>query len=361
MLKYSSIKKIMFNFQPETAHSIAECGLKTISSISYLKNLIEKKLFTKDPLLKQDLFGVTFENPIGLGAGFDKNASMLDATKMLGFGFTELGTVTPRPQPGNPKPRMFRYPKVNSIQNAMGFNNIGSIKFMENLEKALPFSYPVGINIGKNKTTPEEYAIEDYRLLLKRFDSYADYFVINISSPNTPNLRNLQNKTFIKELFNNIKEITSKPVLLKIAPDMDEKTAVALSKCAVENGADGIIATNTTIDYSLIHGCRNFGGLSGEVLNNKSLKIFKAVAKELFGKTILISVGGISNAEQAYERIKAGASLIQIFSGFIFQGPCINKKINSELIQLLKKDGYCNIKDAIGSDYKSKENKSEEN
>ncbi|QOP41514.1 quinone-dependent dihydroorotate dehydrogenase [Sulfurimonas marina] len=352
MLNYNSIKPYLFKFQPENAHHIAEFVLR-LPNISQLPfNSFLESHFINDEILNQELFGRTFLNPIGLGAGFDKNATMIRGIQTLGFGFTEIGTVTPKPQPGNPKPRMFRHVEEETIQNAMGFNNDGAYKVVQRLKERYPFSTPIGINIGKNKVTPENEAISDYTHLIKAFNGLGDYFVINISSPNTPGLRDLQNEEFITELFKEAKALTDMPILLKIAPDMTKEDAVALTKLAVEKGADGIIATNTTIDYSLVKNPKDIGGLSGAVLKQKSFEIFEAIAKELYGKTTLISVGGIDSAEEAYRRIKAGASLVQVYSAMIFHGPDLIMNINKGLIELLKADGYNNITEAIGADRK---------
>lgn len=352
MLNYDSIKPYLFKFEPETAHHIASFVLR-LPNISQLPfNSFLESHFINDEILHQELFGRTFLNPVGLGAGFDKNATMIRGIQTLGFGFTEIGTVTPKPQPGNPKPRMFRHVEERTIQNAMGFNNDGAYKVVHRLKERYPFSTPIGINIGKNKVTPENEAINDYTHLIKAFNGLGDYFVINISSPNTPGLRDLQNEAFISELFKEAKALTDMPILLKIAPDMTEEDAVALTKLAVEKGADGIIATNTTIDYSLVENPKDIGGLSGAVLKEKSFKFFEAIAKELYGKTTLISVGGIDSAEEAYRRIKAGASLVQVYSAMIFHGPDLIMNINKGLVKLLKADGYTNITEAIGADRK---------
>jgi dihydroorotate dehydrogenase len=276
----------------------------------------------------------------------------------MGFGYTEIGTMTPRPQDGNAKPRLFRFVKDQSIQNAMGFNNKGSYFVANNLKKIYPFSTPIGASIGKNKHTADNQALDDYEILIKKFEKISDYLVVNISSPNTPNLRDLQNEKFIKAVFALGNKITKKPILLKIAPDMDSKTAILLCQTAIENGASGIIATNTTQDYSLLQGAKGFqeskafGGISGAVLSEKSYQLFKEIGKELYDKTVLISVGGISDANDVYRRIKAGASLVQILSGFIFKGPSMCKNINNDLIKLLKADGYTNITQAIGADFR---------
>ena len=352
MINYETIKKIMFNFEPETAHHIASFGLKALPYCRTINNYMTEKNFVDNSILTQEVLGIKFHNPIGLAAGFDKNADMIKAMPALGFGYTEIGTMTPRAQPGNDKPRLFRYPESESLQNAMGFNNEGAFKVIQNLKKVYPFAIPIGASIGKNKVTPENEALDDYETLIKGFKDICDYLVINISSPNTPNLRDLQNEEFIKAVFSMAKSLTDTPILLKIAPDMEQQTAITLCKTAVDAGADGIIATNTTNDYTLLPNPQDFGGISGKVMSEKSYNLFKAIAAELHDKTTLISVGGISDAKDAYRRIKAGASLIQIYSAFIFQGPSMCKNINEELIALLKADGYNNISEAIGADYK---------
>lgn len=353
MFNYKNLKKVLFLFQPETAHNIAELGLRALPKCRIITNYLTKRNFVSDPKLAQEIFNVKFINPVGLAAGFDKNCTMVKSMPALGFGYTEIGTMTPRPQDGNPKPRMFRYPKKNSVQNAMGFNNEGAHAVLKNLQKVYPFVLPIGVNIGKNKTTPEEYALSDYKTLIKKFEKTSDYIAINISSPNTPNLRDLQNEEFITALFEMAKELTNKPILLKIAPDMQAQAAINLCKTAVDAGAAGIIATNTTIDYDLLPGCKDFGGLSGEVLSQKAYELFKEIANELFDKTVLISVGGINSAQEAYKRIKAGASLVQIYTGMIFEGPSTIKNINEGILELMKKDGYSHISEAIGADLKN--------
>jgi len=349
---YQTVKKVLFNFDPETAHTIAGLGLKTLAYAPSLLRLLKNHYFVTNSILEQNLFGVKFANPVGLAAGFDKNGEYITATPTLGFGYTEIGTITPRPQEGNPKPRLFRLKEERSIQNAMGFNNRGCDYMVKQLNKLYFFDYPIGINIGKNKVTPEDKAIDDYEALLKTFKDYGNYIVINISSPNTPGLRDLQNEKFIKELFKMAKGITNQPIFLKIAPDMEADDAINLCKSAVEAGASGIIATNTTIDYSLTPNAKDFGGISGTLVREKSFKLFQAIAKELYGKTILISVGGIEDATDAYRRIKAGASLIQVYSMLIYNGAKMIKDINEGLTELIKADGYSNITEAIGADYR---------
>ena len=352
MFNYETVKKIMFNFEPETAHSIAEYGLRTLPYCRMINNYMVERNFINDEMLSQEVFGVQFQNPIGLGAGFDKNATMVKAMPALGFGYTEIGTMTPKPQKGNAKPRLFRFPEQESIQNAMGFNNHGAFEVISNLKKVYPYSIPIGASIGKNKLTAENDALSDYETLIRGFKDHCDYLAVNISSPNTPNLRDLQNEEFIKAVFGLAKSITDKPILLKIAPDMESETAITLCQTAIDSGADGIIASNTTQDYSLLPNPKDFGGISGSVLSDKAFDLFKEIGRELHDKTTLISVGGISDAKDAYRRIKAGATLIQILSGFIFKGPSMCKNINEELIELLKADGYTHISEAIGADFK---------
>ncbi len=352
IISYSALKNLMFKLEPETAHNLASIALRTISALPPLHRYLSDKLFVSDPRLRQNLFGREFANPVGLAAGFDKDADFIRSMAALGFGFTEVGTVTPRPQSGNPKPRLFRLIDERSIQNAMGFNNKGSYHMIKRLKKERFFDYPIGINIGKNKTTHEREALKDYKTLFKAFRDYGTYIVINISSPNTPGLRDLQNESFIREVFHIGRSITDKPILLKIAPDMEADQAIALCESAVDAGAAGIIATNTTVDYSLSQEAKDFGGISGELLREKSYKLFRAIAEKLHDKTILISAGGISTAEEAYRRIKAGASLVQVYTGFIYEGPALPKKINEGLIKLLRADGYSNISEAVGADWR---------
>ena len=361
-LNYQSIKKILFKLQPETAHTLASVGLRLLKHCPPALRYFKNRYFYTDPILEQEIFDRKFLNPVGLGAGFDKNGQYILSTPALGFGFTEIGTVTPIPQSGNPKPRLIRLKSEESLQNAMGFNNRGADYMLEQLQKLYFFDYPIGINIGKNKITPESIALRDYKQLFEIFKDQGDYIVINISSPNTPGLRDLQNEEFVRDIFAIAKEQTDKPILLKIAPDMSIKNALALCRTAVKAGAAGIIATNTTIDYDLSTDPdkKDFGGISGKLLSEKSYELFKAIAQDLYGKTILISVGGIDSAEEAYRRIKAGASLVQIYSAFIYHGPKLLRDINEGLAQLLKRDGYKHISEAMGADLNKVKNSSDE-
>jgi len=350
-MQYETLKRFIFKLDPENAHHLIDLLSQYLVNPSVtIQNILSSKYQFNEKILTQHIFGTTFKNPVGIGAGFDKNATMVPLLASLGFGYVEFGTFTPLPQEGNPKPRLFRYPEQNSIQNAMGFNNDGMQKIQKRVKELYPYKIPLGANIGKNKNTSQKDAIKDYEKLIVAFDTICDYLVINISSPNTPGLRDLQNEKFIKEIFTLAKSKTQKPVLLKIAPDLSPKSAISLCESALKYKADGIIATNTTIDYSLLKDAKNFGGLSGEVLKKKSYKLFKEIAQEFYKDTTLISVGGIDSSQEAYKRVRAGASLVQIFSALIFKGPSLAYKINKGMSELLKKDGYNHISEAIGAD-----------
>ncbi len=348
MIKYSSFKKVLFLLNPETAHSVAEFFLVLFAKINIIKRFFVRRYFVDDEVLHQNIFNQLFKHPIGLAAGFDKNATMISGAYMLGFAYTEVGTVTKVPQSGNEKPRLFRFQELNSLQNAMGFNNKGADTLQNNI-KNTTLDIPVGISIGKNKTTKDGDTMDEYLGLIKKFKNSCDYIAINISSPNTPALRDLQNEIFIKELFGKATSMTAKPILLKLSCDIDKKKAIKLCRTAIKFGCSGIIATNTSVEYGLLDGAKDFGGISGQVIKDKAFELFEAIAKEFYGKTLLVSVGGISSAQDVYKRIKAGASLVQIYTSLIYQGPQICKDINSELIVLLKKDGYNNISQVIGA------------
>lgn len=347
---YDVIKKIFFKFEPEVAHKIAEYTMRSSFIFPGILSFTANKFCYEDNILKQNLLGMDFYNPIGIGGGFDKNGTMIKPLASLGFGYLEFGTFTPKSQIGNHKPRLFRLIEEESIQNAMGFNNEGSKKIYANISKIYPFALPIFANIGKNKITENKDAISDYIQCVKDFKTTCDAFVINVSSPNTTNLRDLQECDFIKTLFSELKNITNRPILFKISPDLEHKKAIEICSCAVDSGASGLIISNTTTDYSLSKNAKQFGGISGKLLTQKSKDIFKAISKELFGKTILISCGGIDSANEAYERIKLGANLIQIYTSFIFKGYGVVYDINKNLASLLKQDGFNHISEAIGID-----------
>ncbi|HEF3808701.1 TPA: quinone-dependent dihydroorotate dehydrogenase [Campylobacter jejuni] len=352
-MAYEMIKPLLFKLNPEYAHALVEYSLRTLSaSFPGALSFLAHKYIVDDESLRQNLLGLDFNNPVGLAGGFDKNATMIRPLSALGFGFLEVGTFTPKPQEGNEKPRLFRLVKQESIQNAMGFNNEGAEKIALRLAKTYPFVLPLGVNIGKNKITPNDKALEDYFTLFRDFKDLCDYFIVNISSPNTKNLRELQNDDFLNTLLEEAKKITSKPILIKIAPDMKIDDALNLCENAIKKGADGFILANTSVDYSLLDNNRTFGGISGKLITEKSGIFFKEVAKILFGKTLLIASGGIDSADIAYERIKNGANLVQVYTALIFKGPSLVKNINQNLIELLRKDGFLHISEAVGVNLK---------
>lgn len=334
---------------PEDAHDWAIRGLRAVGATPLGAGL-SRVLEVRDPRLRQDLLGTTFPNPVGLAAGFDKNAVAIHGLGALGFGFLELGTVTPRPQPGNPRPRIWRHREQMSLRNALGFNNQGMEAAAARLERVHPFKVPLGVNVGKNKDTPAKRAHEDYLTQLRRFDGHCDYFVINISSPNTPGLRDLQEVESVRGLLEAGVGITSLPILVKLAPDLEEAAAVRLSRAAVEAGAAGVVLTNTTIDYSLVPDAEPVGGLSGRVLRQRSYRMLQTVAAELFGRALLVSVGGIDSAAEAYARLCAGAHLVQVYTGLVYRGPELVRRINRGLLELLDRDGHASVGQAVGRD-----------
>ena len=351
---YPALLRLLFRLDPETSHEIGLGALRAAQRVPGAGAILSRQYRVDYRInaapLRQTLFGHEFVNPVGLAAGFDKNAQAVRAIPALGFGFAEVGTVTPLPQPGNPRPRLFRHPAEHSLQNALGFNNAGMAAMRRRLARVHPAPIPLGINLGKNKATPPERALDDYETLIRGLHDLADYLVVNLSSPNTPGLRDLQNEEFLRTLFGLAKGITARPILVKIAPDLEPGAAVALSEIAVDAGAAGVIATNTTIDYSLLPGARDFGGLSGRVLREKSFRIFEAVAKALFGRAVLISVGGIDSGAEAYRRIRAGASLVQVYTALVYEGPGLPRRINEELLRLMERDGVKGMAEAVGAD-----------
>ncbi len=303
---------------------------------------LEALLRQKVPSKPVTCMGLTFKNPLGLAAGLDKNGECIDALGALGFGSVEIGTVTPRPQPGNDKPRLFRLVEAEGLINRMGFNNLGVDNLVENVKKA-HFDGVLGINIGKNKDTPVEQGKDDYLICMEKVFPYAGYIAINISSPNTPGLRSLQYGDALDDLLAAIKNQQQRlsqkhhkyvPVAVKIAPDLSLEELIQVADSLVRHNIDGVIATNTTLDRSLVQGmkyCDETGGLSGRPLQLKSTEIIRLLSQELQGRLPIIGVGGIDSVIAAREKIAAGASLIQIYSGFIFKGPPLVKEIVTHL------------------------------
>lgn len=337
------IKPFLFSFNPEKAHHITFFLLKKILSIPFAKKLMAAFFVTKSSKLSKNVAGLHFPNPVGLAAGLDKNAIMVDELACLGFGSVEIGTVTPIAQPGNDKPRLFRLPKDNALINRMGFNNDGARAAASRLNTRKNKNIIIGGNIGKNKITPNENAIEDYLLCFNDLYHAVDYFVVNVSSPNTPNLRELQEKAPLTNLLsalqkeNKTKEI-QKPIFLKIAPDLTDTQLQDIVDIIIETKIAGVIATNTTISrdnlVTPLQEIQNIGagGLSGKPLTERSTLIIKFLRDKLPKSIAIIGVGGIHSAQDAIDKLNAGADLIQLYTGFIYEGPILIKKINKRIL-----------------------------
>lgn len=334
----SFIRPLLFKFDPEEVHHFTFKSLRVLFRIPGISNLLRKKYLVEDVRLEREVFGIKFKNPVGLAAGFDKNAQLYKELDSLGFGFIEIGTVTPKPQEGNDKKRLFRLKEDNAIINRMGFNNEGveaAVKRLKSNKNVL-----IGGNIGKNKSTPNEEAVNDYLICFDALFEYVDYFVVNVSSPNTPNLRELQDKEplmhLLQTLQNRNKErISPKPILLKIAPDLTDSQLMDIIDIISQTGIAGVIATNTTISREgLTSEQRNeMGGLSGKPLKARSTEVIRFLSKNSNNSFPIIGVGGIHSAEDALEKLRAGASLVQLYTGFIYEGPALIREINERILQ----------------------------
>ena len=348
----SVVRPLLFKVSPETAHEFGIEALKIGLGSKPARNFLTKKLAV-EPFENLERFSLKFKNPLGIAAGFDKNGIVVNQLAALGFGFTEVGTVTFNPQKGNEKPRLFRLPEDQALINRLGFNNQGTPTVIERLKNLDP-NCVLGVNIGKNKDVPNEEAIENY---LKSFDlahTVADYIAVNVSSPNTPNLRELQKaenlEELLKELQKRNKELSAKPLLVKIAPDLNNSEIEAITDIALRLKLSGIIATNTTISRENLKTKTNeTGGLSGKPLQEVSNEVIKKIFKYSNGKLPIIGVGGIFTAEDAFEKIASGACLIQAYTGFVYRGIYFARDINSGLQKILREKGFGNLDDAVGS------------
>lgn len=323
---YALSKPLLFRLDPECSHEL------TLNSLKWLGRGSGKLFPPVPPCAPRKVMGLTFVSPVGLAAGLDKNAAYIDGLAGLGFGFLEVGTVTPRPQPGNPKPRLFRLPQAEGIINRFGFNNLGVDNLIENVKRAT-YKGILGINIGKNFDTPNEHAVDDYLICLRKVYPYASYIVVNISSPNTKNLRQLQERDALAGLLAALKSAQAElanehgryvPIALKIAPDLDADQVSEIASLLLAHKMDGVIATNTTLSRDAVAGlphAEEAGGLSGTPVKSKSTMVIRQLAQHLQGHIPIIGVGGILNGEDAQEKIEAGASLVQVYSGLIYRGP----------------------------------------
>jgi dihydroorotate dehydrogenase len=337
------LRPLFFLFDPEKIHHTVFSLLKAIGKIPGVLALVSRLYVVHDKALERKLFGITFKNPVGLAAGLDKDAKLIDELACFGFGFIEIGTLTPKPQPGNDKPRLFRLPLDKALINRMGFNNGGALEAAHRL-KNRKSSVIVGGNIGKNKITPNENAFDDYVQCFHVLYPYVDYFVLNVSSPNTPGLRELQEKEPLRKLLMDVIDLSKskpayKPVLLKIAPDLTSTQLDDIVEILKETHTDGVIATNTTISreglntpLDVVHKIGN-GGLSGKPLTTRATEIIAYLRKALGNDYPIIAVGGIMSEQDALDKLAAGANLVQIYTGFVYEGPAVVKRINKTILK----------------------------
>ncbi len=339
---YKVIRSILFLFDPEKVHYFTMKMMHITLKIPGMKALWSKLYVVQNPVLKRELFGLSFDNPIGLAAGFDKNATMYNDLAYCGFGFIEIGTVTPLGQEGNPKPRLFRLKRDSGIINRMGFNNDGVDAAVEQL-KMRKTKLIIGGNIGKNKLTPNEEATSDYVIAFEKLFPHVDYFVVNVSSPNTPDLRSLQEKEPLTKLLQTLQDLNAKkesrkPILLKIAPDLTNEQLDDIIEIVMDVNLDGVIATNTTISREGLQTDSKTvseigaGGLSGKPVRNRSTEVINYLSSKSNKAFPIIGVGGIHSAEDAIEKLEAGADLLQVYTGFIYEGPSLVKRINRALV-----------------------------
>lgn len=338
---YKLIKPVLFQYDPENIHHFVTGGLRIANRIWGVKSLLKSNFEVIDSRLEREVMGLKFKNPVGLAAGFDKNAELVEELAEFGFGFIEIGTVTPLPQPGNEKPRMFRLPADEALINRMGFNNQGVDVAAERLRHIKRDGLIIGGNIGKNKITPNEEAVSDYIKCFDRLFDVVDYFVVNVSSPNTPGLRELQEKEPLKNILNtlqqrNRKNDISRPILLKIAPDLSDAQLDDIVEIVQETKIAGVIATNTTISRESLKSAETLtsqtGGLSGKPVRERSTDVIRYLSEKSNRSFVIIGVGGIHSAQDAIEKLEAGASLIQVYTGFIYEGPGIVKRINEGIL-----------------------------
>jgi dihydroorotate dehydrogenase len=332
------IRPLLFCFDPEKVHYFTFSLIRFLNKIPGFSALFQSFYEVNDARLKREVFGITFKNPVGLAAGFDKDAKLYQELSNFGFGFIEIGTLTPVGQEGNPKKRLFRLKEDNAIINRMGFNNGGVKEAVERLKKNK--GVLIGGNIGKNKVTPNEEAVKDYEICFEALFPYVDYFVVNVSSPNTPNLRELQDKKPLTELLQTLQDKNNtkpnqKPVLLKIAPDLTDEQLLDIIDIVNETKIAGVIATNTTIsrDGLQSENKSEMGGLSGKPLTKRSTEVIRFLSEKSNRSFPIIGVGGIHSAEDAIEKLNAGASLVQLYTGFIYEGPALVKAINKNILE----------------------------
>ncbi len=342
----SLVRPLLFRYDPEEVHHFSFKSIKRLSKLPLFSKLSRKRYHLKHPRLKRTLFGIEFPNPVGMAAGFDKDAKAFREFSDLGFGFIEIGTLTPKPQEGNPKQRLFRLPKDQAIINRMGFNNGGVDAAVERLRAnpapGQPGHVIIGGNIGKNKNTPNENAVDDYVICFNKLFDHVDYFTVNVSSPNTPGLRELQDRKPLTHILQTLQDLNNakpsrKPILLKIAPDLTDDQLLDIIGIVADTKIDGVIASNTTIERKDLKSPNSLqqemGGLSGKPLRDRATNVIAFLHDNSNGAFPIIGVGGIMTAQDAIDKMRAGASLVQLYTGFVYEGPAILKAINEQIVE----------------------------
>jgi dihydroorotate dehydrogenase len=355
---YRLLRRLLFSVDPERIHTVVFAVLRALTGPRLLRRGLLRWLGAADPILASTVFGVRFPGPLGLAAGFDKDGTGLNTWGAMGFGYAEVGTVTAQPQPGNPKPRMFRLPDDRGLLNRMGFNNHGAGELALRLCRSTA-DVPIGVNIGKTKSTPPEDAVADYAESARLVGPLAAYLVVNVSSPNTPGLRDLQAVESLRPILAAVRAETTTPVLVKIAPDLSDTDVDEIADLAVELGLAGIVATNTTVsrDGLLTRDVTELGagGVSGAPVARRSAEVLRRLHSRVGDRLVLISAGGIESADDAWERIVSGASLVQGYTGFIYGGGLWAKHIHDGIAQRLRQGGFATLADAVGSATRSEQ------
>lgn len=351
-MSYRAVRRMMFLVPAERIHTLVFAGLRLLTAAAPARSALHRRLAAHDPVLASTVFGVRFPAPLGLAAGFDKDGTGLKTWGALGFGYAEVGTVTAYPQPGNPAPRLFRLPVDRALLNRMGFNNHGAQALAARLARHSR-DVPIGVNIGKTKLAPPELAADDYRASARLLGPLADFLVVNVSSPNTPGLRDLQSVDALRPILAAVRSETSTPVLVKIAPDLSDAEIEDIADLAVDLGLAGIVATNTTVSREGLEtpgvDALGPGGISGRPLAERSLDVLRRLYARVGDRLVLISVGGIETADDAWQRITAGASLLQGYTGFVYGGGLWAKRIHDGIANHLHDGGFSCLAEAVGS------------
>ena len=354
MTLYSRVRPLAFTLPPETAHDLGKRALRAAQSTRPTRAALAAVYRYDHPALEVDLFDATFPNPVGVAAGFDKNAEVTHALEALGFGFVEVGTVTPYPQAGNDRPRLFRLPEDRAMINRMGFNGQGMERVRDRIEADGTPGFPLGVNVGKMNSSSEREAIEDYRRVFDRLSPYADYVVVNVSCPNTPDEFDEASPDHLRTIFETLEAENDAdvPILVKVGPDDPDDSIRDLVDIVRAFDLDGVVATNTSTtreDLESPNG-EERGGLSGDPIEGRSTEVIRTIAEYTDGDLPIVGVGGVDSAASAYGKIRAGASLVQLYTGFVYEGPSTAKRINRGLVALLERDGFSSVEQAVGAD-----------